>query len=498
MNSQELWKKYEEKMFIQSAYRLVLGTTSFDAETIAPHKGDAYRNERVAYLEGELFSLQTDPEFLALVEELSKRDDLSFQQKRIIKWQLADMERFRYVPKDIFVEYARLSMESSQMWKKAKEAKDYSMFKPYLLKTIEMSKKLLEYRHSDLKGYDILLDDFEPGMTVEKYDAFFDLIKKEIVPLVAAVVKKEKIDDRFVYLNYPAEQQRKLTDKILEYMHYDRDAGAVAETEHPFSDALSKYDSRVTTHYYENNLMSSIFSIIHETGHATYNAQIRDDIAETYCFDNISSGMHESQSRLMENYLGRTRGFWVNLFDDVKELFPKQLENVDLEGFVRAANASFPSLIRTEADELTYPLHILIRYELEKGIFDGTVDVEKLDQLWADKYEEYLGVRPANDAEGILQDVHWSGGSFGYFPTYALGSGYAAQFMHAMAEDLDPEKCMEDNEFPKIKDWLREHIHQYGGLYSPAEIMVMATGEPFDPHYYVEYLKNKYSKLYEL
>ena len=498
MTTEELWKQYEEQRFRISAYHLVLGTTFYDSDTIAPEKGRQYRNERMAYLEGEVFDMETDPKFIELRETLYNREDLPEQKKQILKWELKDLESFRYIPKDLYVEYNELTMNSNVVWKKAKNANDYKMFEPYLLKIIELSKKMLQYRKGDLKGYDVYLSDYEPGMTVEKYDRFFDLIREKLVPLIKKISAAPQIDTSFTNRFYPADLQRKMMKKIMDYMQFDWEAGVLGETEHPFTSSLSKYDDRVTTHYYENNLLSSIFSVIHETGHATYNYQVADELAETYVFDNMSSGMHESQSRLMENYLGRSAAFWDNLYPEMVKLFPDQLKEISQQQFVDAANASVCSLIRTEADELTYPLHILIRYEIEKGIFDGSIDVNDLENIWNDKYEEYLGVRPTCASEGILQDVHWSGGSFGYFPTYALGSGYAAQFIHAMRKDLDIEACMSNNEFGKIKEWLKEHIHKYGGYYLPQEQIRIATGEDFDPQYYIDYLTEKYSALYKV
>ena len=498
MTTEELWKKYEEQRFKISAYDLLLSTTYYDADTIAPVKGQDYRNERMAYISGELFDIETDPEFIKLREELYQREDLSFTQKQILKWELKDLESFRYIPKELFVEYSELTMKANVVWKQAKNADDYKLFEPYLLEIIQKSKDVLKYRPSELQGYDIYLSDFEPGMTVEKYDRFFDVIREKLVPLIKKVSAAKKIDTSFTNKFYPADQQRKMMYKILDYMKFDLESGVLGETEHPFTNSLSKHDNRVTTHYYENNLLSSIFSVIHEAGHATYNFQVSDELAETYVFDNMSSGMHESQSRLMENYLGRNSAFWDNLYPSMQELFPEQLKGISQQQFIDAANAAECSLIRTEADELTYPLHILIRYEIEKGIFDGSIDVHDLENIWNNKYEEYLGIRPKKASEGILQDVHWSGGSFGYFPTYALGSGYAAQFIYAMRKDLDIEACMRNNEFIKIKEWLKEHIHKYGGLYLPEEQIRIATGEDFDPEYYVEYLTEKYTKLYSL
>ncbi|MBR0385964.1 MAG: carboxypeptidase M32 [Erysipelotrichaceae bacterium] len=496
MTTEELWKQYQEKMFRISAYDLVLTTTYFDAETVAPIKGADYRSERMAYLYGEAFNMETDPELISMLEQLKEREDLTELQQAAVFWHLRQLDAMRHIPQELYVEASQLQMDSNVVWKKAKAADDYKMFEPYLLKTIEMSRKMLEYRQSELHGYDILLDDFEPGMTREKYDRFFELIKERLVPLIHKISEKQQFDCSFNSRYYPKEQQKKLMYKILEYMQFDLEAGMMGETEHPFTDSLSPKDIRITTHYYDNNLLSCIFSVVHEAGHATYNYQIRDDVAETFCFDSMSSGMHESQSRLMENYLARNSAFWDTLFPYAKELFPEQLADVDQEKFMHAVNASQPSLIRTEADELTYPLHILVRYEIEKGLFDGTIDEHDLENIWNDKYEEYLGVRPQKPSDGILQDVHWSGGSFGYFPTYALGSGYAAQFMHAMRKDLDVEACMHEGQFGRIREWLREHIHQYGGMYLPQKQIEIATGEPFDPEYYVEYLTEKYSRLY--
>ena len=494
----DLLKKYKEKMFEISAMQLAVGTIYLDQDTIAPIKGDAYRNERLAYLSGELYSLTTSDEFYNLLKQLVESDDVDEQTKRIINWQIIDLDKQRCVPKEFYVEMTKNQMESGQAWQKAKQNDDYASFEPYLLKTIEYSKQLLKYREGKLNGYDIFLDDYEPGMTIEKYDAFFEQLKEGIVPLIKKINETQQIDDSFVYKHYPREKQEILMKKILEYIGFDFEAGVLLESEHPFTDSLSKYDNRITTHYYEDNLISSIFSVIHEAGHANYNYSVREDIAETFCFNNMSSGMHESQSRLFENYLGRNPHFWDKLFKDIKELFPEQLEGIDQEKYVKAINKAIPSLVRTEADELTYPLHIVIRYEIEKGIFDGSIDPKNLREVWNQKYKEYLQIDVPNDKEGILQDMHWGSGSFGYFPTYALGSGYAAQFVHAMSKDIDIDEALANDQFSKLKDWLREHIHQYGGLYSPLEQIKIATGEDFDPQYYVDYLVNKYTKLYNL
>ncbi len=494
----DLWKEYQEKMFNISAYELAVTTVNLDSQTIAPAKGSDYRNDRLAYLTGELYSLQTDEGLFSLIKELLNRDDTDPNKKRILYWQLKSLENKRCLPKDFYVEYSKLQMESQQNWEIAKKNNNYGLFEPYLERIIVMTKQILAYRQGALKGYDILLDDYEPGMNIEKYDKFFALIREKLVPLIQKISQSTQIDDNFIYKNYPIYKQKLMMNKILEYIGFDFSAGVLLESEHPFTESISKYDNRITTHYHENNLISSIYSVIHEAGHANYNYSVRNDIAQTFCFNNMSSGMHESQSRLFENYLGRNYHFWDNLFPYLKELFPEQLVQVDQGKFIRAVNKVTPSLVRTEADELTYPLHILIRYEIEKGLFDGSIATKDLEYIWNAKYKQYLDLTVPNATEGILQDVHWSDGSFGYFPTYALGSSYAAQFMQAMSNALDIDKCLAENEFSLLKKWLREHIHQYGGLYSPQQQIEIACGEEYNPQYYIDYLVNKYSALYNL
>ena len=287
-------------------------------------------------------------------------------------------------------------------------------------------------------------------------------------------------------------------EHLLDYLAYDKSWGYQNETEHPFTDWVCENDCRTTTKYLEDNMVSAIFSTIHECGHAWYEHNIDPKYDGMILSNGVSSGMHESQSRLCENYLGRSKAFWEANYDKLTECFPDLLGGVSLDDFIKAVNVSTPSLVRTEADELTYPMHILIRYEIEKGLFDGTISTEGLDKTWADKYEEYLGIRPEHARDGILQDVHWSDASFGYFPTYALGSAFAAQFMDSMRKDIDVDSYLREGRYAEIEGWLREHIHRYGCRYNADEIMLKATGKPFDVNYYLDYLEDKYTKLYNL
>jgi len=500
METKEYLQIFEEYKMKISAYSLALSTMYFDMQTVAPKKSGIYRNPRLAYLQGELFSLNNSEEFFDILTHLSEDEAIDAAVRKEAKVLLKNLRKAHNIPKDEYVAYSELSLNSENAWEEAYHANDYSIFEPYLKQMIEATDNLLKYRddYGQKSNYDILLDDYEPGMNCEEYDKFFALIKEELVPLIRKVVNAKQIDTSFLYKHYPREIQAKVMKQLMNYMRFDFDSGILSESLHPFTSSFSKYDNRITTKYLEDKLDSSIFSVIHESGHATYNAQVADELADTYFFDNMSMGMHESQSRTFENYLGKNRAFWEVNYSLLTDAYPEQLSGVTLDQFMDAINASAPSLIRTEADELTYPLHILIRYEIEKGLFNHEFSAEHLDEIWNKKYEEYLGIHPQTDREGILQDMHWSDGSFGYFPTYALGSAYGAQFMHAMRKDLDVEDCLRNNRFDLIKDWLREHIHKYGGSNLPKEQMLIATGEPFDPHYFIDYLKEKYTKLYHL
>ena len=287
-------------------------------------------------------------------------------------------------------------------------------------------------------------------------------------------------------------------EKIMKYLNFDPSWGYMGLTEHPFTNGLSRNDVRVTTHYYEHDISAAIFSLVHECGHAFYEHQVDPKFDNYLYIKQMSSGNHESQSRFFENYLARRESFFALLYPELQKLFPENLKDVTLEQFVKAVNVSRCSLIRTRADELTYPIHILIRYELEKDIFAGKADLKNLNKEWNKKYKKYLGVEVKKDSEGILQDVHWSDASFGYFPTYALGSAIGAQIFKKMSEDLDVDKLLSTGKFKVITDYLKKNIQKYAALYNYETILKMASGEDFNPRYYIDYLKDKYQKLYDI
>ncbi|MCR5793932.1 MAG: carboxypeptidase M32 [Solobacterium sp.] len=498
MIAKEKIEKYKDWIFRMSAYNMALSVIGIDKLTVAPAGGNAYRDERSAFLAGELFTISTDPQMAEILKEMKDDTDIDPDDRRAAQLYYKEMTNRMCIPKDEFVAYNQLQNRSYDAWLEAKTKNDYSIFAPYLQQIIEGAKKIYGYRNSSEDLYDLMLDDFEPGMTREKYDVFFDAVRNQIIPLIRKVTEAEQIDDSFLYQDFPVDRQKQFTDELLPFLHFDKDWGYQNETEHPFTGWICENDVRTTTKYLKNNVMSAIFSTVHEVGHATYEHDIDDRYDGMILSEGVSSGMHESQSRLFENYLGRTDAFWEVNYPVLRSYFPEQFEGITKEAFMKAVNVSRPSLVRTEADELTYPVHILIRYELEKALFSGELPTEGLDKVWDDMYEKYLGVRAEKASRGILQDVHWANGNFGYFPTYALGSAFSAQFMHKMREDIDVDRALSEGHMEICIEWLKENIHKYGCRYDADEIMRMATGEPFNVQYYVDYLTDKYSKLYGL
>lgn len=499
MNKQEAYDFYQQYREKCAAYELAATTIFFDMSTIAPENGNDYRIKMLSVLSGELFDYQTSEENIKKIEEISTMD-LDEITKKEIQYVLKKLRRISLLPRDFYIHKQQLSAKGEEVWKKAKKENDYSLFKDILKELVETEKQTYRYygvKEEDL--YDAMLDEHETGMNTKKYDEFFALIKEKLVPFIHRLnTEATQIDDSALYQHYPTDKQEKVMQVLKDYMGFNPKECYMGVSAHPFTCCFSSNDVRITNEYLENSLISSVFSIIHEYGHALYMLHVSDKLQNYSIGQAMTSGMHESQSRFLENYIGKRRSFWVQNFSHVKDIFPEQLKDVSLDDFIQMMNVSRPSLIRTEADELTYPLHILIRYELEKEMVEGKADFEHLDEIWADRYEKYIGVRPTAVSEGILQDIHWSDGSFGYFPTYALGSAFAAQFFEAMCQDIHVDEALENNQFFVIENWLKEHIHQYGALYTSEEILNRVCGKGFDPNVYIDYLIHKFSTVYQL
>jgi carboxypeptidase Taq len=486
--------------FVQkdAAFSLALRTMYFDMSTIAPKKGAEYRNTLLSVLSGEAFAHATSKKTIGLLEEVSLQSDDAFAKEQAIAI-LKDLEKIRYIPKKQYVAFSKLCSDAENTWENAREKKDFDLFSPYLHALIEGTQANVKTRHRPENDYDVLLGDYEPGMTHVEYDRFFNVVKAQLVPFLHRLLSEGvKPDTSFLYKDYPVEKQKQFMEILKDALYIDPKSSYLAISAHPFSSSFSKFDNRITVRYLKNNVASAIFSLIHECGHATYNHQVDQKYEGTVFFDNMSMGMHESQSRMMENMLGRNRSFWVNLYPKLVALFPENLADVDLDAWVSAINAVEPGYIRTEADELTYPLHVLLRYEIERGIFDGSVTVKNVEESWNGKIKDFMGLDVHDSAEGVLQDIHWSSAMFGYFPTYALGSAYSAQWMAALRKDLDVEELLATNRMDIIKQWLEEKIHRFGGSRKADELLKEVTGESFNPQYYVDYLIEKYSKVYQL
>lgn len=471
---------------------------SWDQETEAPVASHEYRSKQFQVIVEERYKLSSDPAYIEAIEKLYENvESLDHDFQVEIRKQYKDLRWVKKIPKDEFIDFKVLTQNGSNVWQVAKMNNDFAAFQPTLEKIVDYLRKFVKYLETDsLKGYDVLLDMYEEGMGTKEYDQFFHTLREELVPFVLEVTKEkpEKFSRKLTHSIFSSEQQRAFSYYLMDVFKYDKTKGLLKESAHPFTSGNASVDTRITTHYHEDHLVSSIFSTIHEMGHAIYEMQNDPKYDETFLHGGSSMGIHESQSRMYENMIGRAKEFWDVHYSKLVELFPKQLKNVSVNEFVRYINTAKRSLIRIEADELTYALHIMVRYELEKMLIDGKLKVKDLPKKWKQLMGQYVGVKPKNDTEGVLQDIHWSDGSMGYFPTYALGSAYAAQIYHAMNQDFDVLDAIKNNQMDKINAWSKEHIHQYAQSKTPKEIMISATKEPFNPMYYVNYLKDKFSK----
>lgn len=480
-----------------AAYHHAMGLIYFDGVTVAPAGTAQNRGETLAILSAESYKLTTCQETEELLNQLwEAQDELDEAHRRMVFLMRKSLVEMRKIPMEEFVAYQRLVNEAENVWHKAKAENDYPAFAPYIDQIVAANKRFAAYIHPEMDAYEHCLDSYEEGLTRATCDAFFASLRESLVPLIQAVcASKNQPDLSFMRFHAPIEKQRQLSDYLMQVLGMDRNHCMIAETEHPFTTGFTKYDCRITTHYHEDNLLSSLYSVVHEGGHGMYDMGVKDEFAYTCLGGGVSMAVHESQSRFFENIIGRSRAFVTLIAPKLRELFP-ELENADDETLYRIFNESHPSLIRTEADELTYCLHIMVRYELEKALFDGSITAKDLPGEWNRLYKEYLGVDVPDDTRGVLQDTHWSGGLIGYFPSYALGSAYGAQLLKKMEEKFDVYAAVEKGDLSPIRDWLRENIWQHGSLYTPTVLMEKAFQGKFDAAYYVDYLKEKFSQIY--
>lgn len=485
------------------AHRYALTDISFAGETHDPAKAAAGRGEAMAWLDQELHELLCSQQTAELLDRLSeaaaagKLDEKSASQVRIIA---RDRAQEANVPAKVSSDFVRLTSEASAVWHRVKLTGDWDAFEPYMDKIVTSMKEIAGYKNANLDPYNVWLNEFEQGSSTDFYDSFFSTVKASVVPLVHAIVEKNQQPDIPAFKQrFSHAGQRALADDLVALEGIDPERLVLAETEHPFSDSVTSNHAFIAMHIYEDDVLSNVFSTLHEGGHALYELGGRADYDATSLHGGTSMGVHESQSRFFENYVGRSEAFAGPLLKAMQTRFPTELAGVTPHELYLAENIAQPSFVRTEADELTYVLHILVRYEIEKMLFAGEATAKDIPTLWADKYKNYLGITVPNHTVGALQDTHWSSGSLGYFPTYALGSAYGAQFKHAMiAGGMDFDAVCASGDLSPISTWLHDNIWTFARTKDPAQILLDATGEPFDASYFCHYLEEKFSALYQL
>ena len=494
----EALQQYLDKV---EQYNHVITLLYWDMRTGAPKLGFEGHTKALAYFSGEEFKLSTSDELGELLDTLSAPEEyeqLDEKWKFVVKRMKRDMDKRKRIPADVYELFVKEQAESGNAWEEAKNASDFSFFAPHLKKMIERTKEITGYTDPDKEVYDALLNEYEEGMDSETIDRLFEDLKKELVPLVQKILAAKQPDDSKFAGRYDIDAQKKVQKMLLDYIGFSWDAGAVGETEHPFTLNFSSKDVRVTNHYYENEPINAMYSAIHEGGHAIFEQNVNPEYDGTVAGSCCYMGIHESQSRFYENILGRNKNFWIPIYDKLGEILP-QFKSITLDEFYHEINHVRNSFIRTDADELTYCFHIILRYEMEKAIFRDNVSVDELPALWNQKMQEYLQITPKNDAEGILQDMHWSDGSFGYFPSYLLGSIYDGMYLEALEKDLGSvDTILKEGRIGEITKWLNEKIHQYGSTRTPKEVIEQVCGKEVSAEPLIRYFKDKYKEVYDL
>ena len=471
----------------------------YDMETICPPEGIEEQGNMLAEFQTKAFTLLKDPAFIAAVESLAADPEgLDEYDQAMIRYLHEDNEKTKNITPEKNHEFSLVYNRAFAKWLEAKKAADFRIFADALedVRRIELEQiSLRDYKLAC--PYDYRLDDYESGMTTEILDTCYKECRERLVPLLKRIMNSpKKIRTDFLSRPVSEEAQRKMAKYLLDLIGFDFSRGAFTTSEHPFTEGVAKNDVRLTTHYYENMFFASMYSIIHEGGHALFELNQPAENYDHY-LDHKTMGMHESVSRFYENRIGRSEAFVHLIYPKARELFPEVLGDVSERELYEALNVVKPSLIRTEADEFTYTFHIMIRYEIEKMIMSGEVKTEDLPAVWKEKYREYLGVEPSNDREGVLQDLHWTGG-FGYFPAYSLGNMYNAMYYDRMKEDLDVDAAVRAGDLDAIRKWMTENVFRMADRELPMDWIRNITGREFTPKNFLDYLEEKYSKLYEL
>ncbi len=503
LNYKELMEKIKEVIVFQSAKAVL----EWDAQTMMPPRATHMRSRQLALLSKIEHKMLTSHEIGELIEEILRNpefESLSLEQKRNVYLSKKAFGEQSSLPEKLVAQTEKQKIIANKAWEKAKKAKKFSIFKSELEKLFKLRKEAAEILMK-VKGvdtsYDALIDVFEPKMTAKAIANFFSQLKMGLIKILrkceSSSIKPER---SFLKRRIPVETQRKISKELARFIGYDvesKDAGGrIDESEHPFTKGYYN-DVRITIRYDENNWIRCVFSLLHEGGHGIYDQNLRAEWIYQPIGSPCSYGFHESQSRFLENIVGRSREFWKYFLPKLNKITNNAFSDVDLDSFVLGINRVRPSKIRVDADEVTYCLHIIIRFEIEKGLFKDEISVSELPAVWSQKYEEYLGLEIKHDSEGVLQDVHWSLGLFGYFPSYALGNIYSGQILNAIEKEMPGWKVdIANGDFRRVKKWLTRKIYHYGNLYDPQDLIERVTGEKINVEPFLNYLNKKYSNLY--
>lgn len=504
-HSQENYKELHAISKYASTLRGISYLLDWDQETFMPKGAGANRAEQLRIMAGLIHREKTSPHFRNALSKLVDINsgkiiatDLSSEQQAAIKEWKNDYKRDTALPVEFVEELAKLQSQSIMAWRSAKKENAFQQFAPFLDRIVDMNRRKADLFGYQEHAYDALLNEYEPGITTKQITTIFKKLQQFITPLLEKIATKTNPND-FLFGEWAPQNQMAFGCRILNSLGYKGDKGRVDLSSHPFSCSIHPTDTRITTRIHPNSLMSNITALLHECGHALYDMGLPVEHFGNPLGEHRSLGIHESQSRWWETRIGLSKPFWHYFYPFLQETFYPQLSQISLEKFYGAINKVTPSLIRVEADEVTYPLHVILRFELEKGLIEGSINVRDIPEVWNVKMKEYLGVEPKTNSEGCLQDIHWAMGSFGYFPTYALGNLYAAHLFEAFSTD-HPEWEMEvaQGKFEFIKNWLQEKIYRHGRRYPTLELLKQATGREFNEQAYLNYIQNKYSNIYSL
>jgi len=495
------WTAFKARVGELSDINAASAFLSWDLETMMRPKDAENRGQQLATLSALSHRMMTDPAMGKMLQALRKdAAKLSKPDAALVREVGREYDRATKLPESLVQQMSETTARAHALWVEARKTQDFSLFAPVLTQIVGLNQQMadcLDYQGSPEKA---LMDLYEPGLTTQTVDTVFGAIQPHLVTLVSGIAASGiEPDTTFLHHKSRLDKQWAFSIQVLEAMGFDFEAGRMDKAPHPFCSGSGAGDVRLTTRLFEDDLISSLFSSMHEAGHGLYEQGVSPTLSRTPLAEGASLGIHESQSRMWENLVGRSRPFWGHFYPQLKAMFPKQLHRVSVERFYKAINVVRPSFIRVESDEVTYNLHILLRYQLERDIIEGKLKVKDIPEAWNAKMTDLLGITPKHDGEGCLQDIHWAHGSFGYFPTYTLGNLYASQFFHTAKQALPSlsTQIQRGNLLP-LKHWLNEAIHQYGKTETPEEIVHRVTGEVLNPTYFVDYLWEKFGTLYAL